>query len=87
MITITNLQFIFSNSPEAPTYIWSIYLSVDDTIYQILWFLSEFPQQRVIANKEAEEPRVSSDQLRKRYGRRDDLVHVYGIYVSILTIV
>jgi hypothetical protein len=54
LITITNLQFIFSNSPEAPTYIWSIYLSVDDTIYQILCFLYEFPKQRVIANKEAE---------------------------------
>jgi len=35
----------------------SIYIS-DDTIFQSLWFVSGYPWQRVVANKEATEPRV-----------------------------
>jgi len=32
----------------------SIYIS-DDTIFQSLWFVSGYPWQRVVANKEATE--------------------------------
>jgi hypothetical protein len=48
--------FQFSHCEHSSsTCIWSIYLSVD-TIFQSLWFLSEFPWKRVAANKDATEP-------------------------------
>ena len=53
-----NFPFICSNIPASPAYgVPGIYLSVD-TIFQNLWFLSEFLLLKVAANKEATGPKV-----------------------------
>jgi hypothetical protein len=53
-----NFSFICSNIPASPAYgVPGIYLSVD-TIFQNLWFLSEFLLLKVAANKEATGPKV-----------------------------